>query len=346
VTPVGCHTRLRDLVFEREPNERSEIMRIFLAGATGAVGKRLVPLLVAAGHEVAGTTRSESKAGAVRALGAEPLVLDILDAAAVGRAVSEAEPDVVVHEATALSSLSSMRNLDAAFAETNRLRTTGTDNLLAAAKAVGVPKLVAQSFAGWPYAREGSAVKDEDAPLDPSPPASAAETLAAIRHLEAAVVGAEGIEGIVLRYGGFYGPGTSLCEGAEHVEAVRARKFPIVGSGAGIWSFVHIDDVAGATLAAIERGRRGLYNIVDDEPAPTTEWLPYLAGVLGAKPPRRVPEWLGRLAAGEQMVSMMTAGRGASNAKAKRELGWKLVHPTWREGFVNGLTDRSKRSAA
>ncbi len=321
-------------------------MRIFIAGATGAVGKRLVPLLRANGHEVVGTTRSSAKAGDLRALGAEPVVLDVLDAEAVGRAVSEARPDIVVHQATALSDLSSLRNIDEAFAETNLLRTAGTDNLLAAALAAGAAKLVAQSFAGWPYAKEGSLVKDEEAPLDLSPPASSAQSMAAIRHLESTVVGAEEIEGIVLRYGGFYGPGTSLFEGGAHVKAIRKRQFPIVGSGAGIWSFVHIDDVASATLAAIERGRRGLYNIVDDEPAPTSEWLPYLADVLGAKPPRHVPEWLGRLMAGEQVVSMMTEARGASNAKAKRELGWKLVHPTWREGFVSVLTPEQVRSAA
>jgi nucleoside-diphosphate-sugar epimerase len=335
-----------ELVLDHEANERSEIMRIFIAGATGAVGKRLVPLLGANGHEVVGTTRSAGKVSDLRALGAEPIVLDVLDAEAVGRAVSEAGPDVVVHQATALSNLSNLRNLDEAFEETNRLRTVGTDNLLAAAKAAGAGKFVAQSFAGWPYAKEGSAVKDEEAPLDPSPTASAEKTMAAIRHLEDTVVSAAGIEGIALRYGGFYGPGTSLFEGGEHVEGIRKRKFPIVGSGAGIWSFVHIDDVAGATLAAIERGRRGLYNIVDDEPAATTEWLPYLAEVLGAKPPRHVPEWLGRLVAGEQLVSMMTEGRGASNAKAKRELGWKLIYPTWRDGFVNGLTYKRDRSAA
>jgi 2-alkyl-3-oxoalkanoate reductase len=321
-------------------------MRIFVAGATGAVGSRLVPLLVANGHEVVGTTRSILKANDLRALGAEPVVLDVLDAEAVGRALSEAAPDVVVHQATALSNLSNLRNLDEAFAKTNKLRTVGTDNLLAAARAAGAGKFVAQSFAGWPYAREGSAVKDEGAPLDPSPPVKAIQTLAAIRHLEETVVGAEGIEGIVLRYGGFYGPGTSLFEGGEHVDAIRKRVFPLVGGGAGMSSFIHIDDASGATLTAIERGRRGLYNIVDDEPAATSEWLPYLAHVLGAKPPRRVPEWLGRLVAGEPLVSMMTEGRGASNAKAKRELGWKLIHPTWREGFVNGLTYKQHRSAA
>jgi nucleoside-diphosphate-sugar epimerase len=321
-------------------------MRIFIAGATGAVGKRLVPLLGPNGHEVVGTTRSAGKVGDLRALGAEPVVLDVLDAEAVGRAVSEAAPDVVVHQATALTGLGSLRNFDEVFAETNRLRTDGTDNLLAAATAAGATKFVAQSFAGWPYAKEGSAVKDEEAPLDLSPPPSAAQSLAAIRHLEATVVGADAIEGIVLRYGGLYGPGTALFEGGEHVVALRKRQFPVVGSGAGMWSFVHIDDVARATLAAIERGRRGVYNIVDDEPALTSEWLPYLAEVLGAKPPRHVPEWLGRLVAGEQVVSMMTEARGASNAKAKRELGWKLRYPTWRDGFVRGLSDRQARSAA
>jgi len=321
-------------------------MRIFVAGATGVIGKRLVPLLRANGHEVVGTTRSPGKVDDLRALGAEPRVLDVLDAVAVGKAVSEARPDVVVHQATALSDLGSLRNLDEAFADTNRLRTEGTDNLLAAAQAAGAEKFVAQSFAGWPYAKEGSLVKDEEAPLDPSPPANAEQSMAAIRHLEKAVAGAEALAGIVLRYGGFYGPGTSLFEGGEHVAAIRKRAFPLVGSSAGMWSFVHIDDAAAATLAAIERGGRGIYNVVDDEPAPASEWLPYLAERLGAKQPRHVPEWLGRLVAGEQVVSMMTEARGASNAKAKRELGWTLVHPTWREGFANGLGLERERSAA
>jgi len=310
------------------------------------IGKRLVPLLRANGHEVVGTTRSPGKVDDLRALGAEPRVLDVLDAVAVGKAVSEARPDVVVHQATALSDLGSLRNLDEAFADTNRLRTEGTDNLLAAAQAAGAEKFVAQSFAGWPYAKEGSLVKDEEAPLDPSPPANAEQSMAAIRHLEKAVAGAEALAGIVLRYGGFYGPGTSLFEGGEHVAAIRKRAFPLVGSSAGMWSFVHIDDAAAATLAAIERGGRGIYNVVDDEPAPASEWLPYLAERLGAKQPRHVPEWLGRLVAGEQVVSMMTEARGASNAKAKRELGWTLVHPTWREGFANGLGLERERSAA
>jgi 2-alkyl-3-oxoalkanoate reductase len=314
-------------------------MRIFIAGASGAIGKQLVPLLVAAGHDVVGTTRSPRKAGDLRALGATPVVLDVLDAEAVGRAVSEAAPEVIVHQATALAAVgSSLRNLDKVFAETNRLRTIGTDNLLAAAQAVEAKKFVGQSFAGWPYAREGGPVKDEDAPLDPAPPTNTAETLAAIRHLEASVVGAKWLEGIALRYGGFYGPDTSLAKDGEMVAAIRKRMFPVVGNGAGILSFIHIEDAARATVAAIECGPRGIYNIVDDEPAPASEWLPYLARAVGAKPPRHVPLWLGKLIAGELVAAMMTEARGASNAKAKRELGWQPLYPSWREGFVNGLT--------
>ncbi len=313
-------------------------MRIFVAGASGAIGRRLVPLLVETGHEVVGTTRSSRKAGELSALGAKPVVLDVLDAEAVGRAVSEAAPEVIVHQATALAAVgSSLRNLDKVLAETNRLRTIGTDNLLAAARAVEAMKFVVQSFAGWPYAREGGPVKDEDAPLDPAPPTNTVETLAAIRHLEARVVGAEWLEGIALRYGGFYGPGTSLAEDGEMIDAIRKRMFPVVGSGAGIFSFIHIEDAASASVAAIERGPRGIYNIVDDEPAPASEWLPYLARALGAKPPRHVPVWLGKLVAGEQVAAIMTEARGASNVKAKRELGWQPLYPSWREGFVNGL---------
>jgi nucleoside-diphosphate-sugar epimerase len=317
-------------------------MRIFVAGASGVVGKQLVPLLVEAGHDVVGTTTSAHKADSVRSLGAEPVVLDLLDAEAVGRAVSEAAPDVIVHEATALAG-GNMRRFDEAFAQTNRLRTEGTDNLLAAAKAVGVGRFVAQSYAGWPYAREGAAVKDEGAALDPSPVDDSKETIAAIRRLEERVVAAGGI---VLRYGGFYGPGTSLSEHGEMLEPIRRRMFPLVGSGAGMTSFIHIEDAARATLAAIERGRSGIYNVVDDDPAPVSEWLPYLAEVVGARPPRHVPLWLGKLMAGEALATMMTEGRGASNAKAKRELGWHLLYPSWRDGFVDGLTETRIRSAA
>ena len=317
-------------------------MRIFVAGASGAVGKQLVPLLAEAGHEVVGTTTSAKNADSVRWLGAEPVVLDLLAAEAVGRAVSEAAPDVIVHEATALAG-GNMRKFDEAFAQTNRLRTDGTDNLLAAAKAVGVGRFVAQSYAGWPYAREGAAVKDESAALDPSPVDDSKETIAAIRRLEESVVPAGGI---VLRYGGFYGPGTSVSEHGEMLEPIRRRMLPLVGSAAGVTSFIHIEDAARATLAAIERGRSGIYNIVDDDPAQVSEWLPYLAEVVGAKPPRHVPFWLGKLMAGEVLATMMTEGRGASNAKAKRELDWRLLYPSWRQGFVNGLSETRIRRAA
>jgi 2-alkyl-3-oxoalkanoate reductase len=313
-------------------------MKIFVAGASGALGRQLVPLLAGAGHEVVGTTTSPQKLETLRALGAQPVVLDLLDAEAVGRAISEAEPEVLVHEATALSGIGgSFRKFDETFAQTNRLRTEGTDNLLAAALAVGARKLVAQSYAGWTFAREGAAVKDEDAALDPHPASNAKETIAAIRYLEERVVAARGLDGIVLRYGGFYGPGTSFSDDGESFEAIRKRAFPIVGDGGGMASFIHIEDAARATFASIERGRRGIYNVVDDDPAPVSEWLPYAANVAGAKPPRHVPFWLGKLFAGEMLATMMVEGRGASNAKAKDELDWQLLYPSWREGFVNGL---------
>ena len=319
-------------------------MRVLVAGASGALGKQLVPRLVAAGHEVVGTTTSPGKSGALSEAGADPVVLDVLDADAVMAAVTRAEPEVIVHQATALASLGSLRNPDEEFELTNRLRTKGTDHLLAAAHAAGARRFVAQSYAGWPYARVGGTVKTEDDPLDPSPVATMQRTHEAIRRLESAVAGAEGLEGLVLRYGGFYGPGTSIDEGGAHAELIRRRRFPIVGSGAGVWSFVHIDDAAAATAAAVERGSAGVYNIVDDDPAPVSEWLPALAAAIGAKPPRHVPAWLGRLAAGEAGVVMMTEIRGASNAKAKRELGWQPAHPTWREGFKT-LARETRRAA-
>ena len=309
-------------------------MKIFVAGATGAVGRPLVPGLIAAGHDVVGTTRSAAKADQIRAAGGEPAVVDVLDRDGVMAAVADARPDVIVHQATALSSMgTNMRRFDTYFAQTNRLRTEGTDNLLAAAKAVGVRRFIAQSYAGWPNIREGGPVKTEEDPLDPTPPAAVREGMAAIRHVEETVPAADGIEGLVLRYGGFYGPGTSLWSGGVHTEAIRKRKFPIVGAGTGVWSFIHVDDAASATVAAVERGTPGLYNIVDDEPAPVSEWLPYLAQAIGAKPPRRVPRWLGRLAGGELAIVMMEQSRGSSNAKAKRELGWEPAYPTWRKGF-------------
>lgn len=309
-------------------------MKVLVAGATGAIGKQLLPKLVANGHEVVGMTRSEAKADEVRALGAMPAIADALDPEAVAAAVAASEPEAIVHELTGLSgSLGNLRNLDRAFAATNRLRTEGTDHLLSAARAAGVRRFLAQSYAGWPYARSGGPVKDEEAPLDDDPPASARQTVAAIRYVERTVTEADGIEGIVLRYGGFYGPGTSIAPGGEQLEAIRKRQFPVVGGGAGITSFVHIADAADATVAALERGRPGIYNIVDDEPAAVSEWLPEVARRVGAKPPWRVPRWLGRLLAGEAATAMMTEVRGASNAKAKRELGWVPAHASWREGI-------------
>lgn len=310
-------------------------MRVFVAGASGAIGRRLVPQLAARGHEVIATTRTPGKVGALRASGAATVeVVDGLDAMAVGEAVARAAPDAVVHEMTALASarVGDLRHFDRVFAATNRLRTRGTDNLLAAATAAGVRRFVAQSYTGWPNAREGGPVKSEDDPLDPHPPAQQAESLAAIRHLERAVTAAP-LDGVVLRYANFYGPGAS----DELVAAVRARQLPIIGSGAGVWSWVHVDDAAAATVAALERGAPGVYNIADDDPAPVAEWLPYLAQAVGAKPPRRVPVWLGRLLGGAVAVSWMTQVRGSSNAKARRELGWQPVWRSWRDGFRAGL---------
>ena len=312
-------------------------MRIFVAGATGALGGRLVPLLVERGHQVTAMTRTPAKAAGLRAAGAEPVVADALDREAVLRAVPAARPEVVVHELTALAAMTSFRNFDREFALTNRLRTEGTDHLLEAARAAGARRMVAQSYTGWPFARVGGPVKTEDDPLDPDPPAQLRGTLDAIRHLEAAVLAAEGIEGVVLRYGGFYGPGTSAGEGGYLLEDLRRRRVPIVGAGTGVWSFIHIDDAAAATAAVVERGAPGIYQVVDDDPAPVSEWLPALAAAIGAPPPRRVPAWLARLLAGEHVVVLMTEGRGASNAKARRELGWTPAHRSWRQGFRDGL---------
>jgi len=311
-------------------------MRVFVAGASGALGSQLVPQLVAAGHEVVGMTRTASKQEGLRALGARPAVADALDPDAVARAVAVAEPEVIVHQLTALSGPLDMRHVDRFFAATNRLRTEGTDHLLAAGRAVGVRRFVAQSYAGWPFARSGGPVKREDDPLDPDPPEALRSSLEAIRHVERAVTGVRWAKGLVLRYGGFYGPGTSVSLDPEAAMAkpVRRRQFPLIGNGAGVWSFVHIEDAA---LATVELGPGGIYHVVDDEPAPVREWLPALAAALGAKPPLRVPRWLGRLLAGEAATVMMTEVRGADNAKAKRELGWQLRYPSWRLGFAKGL---------
>ena len=310
-------------------------MKVLVAGATGAMGKQLLPRLAADGHEVVGITRSEAKLDLLRELGATGVVADVLDPDQVSRLVAETEPAVIIHQLTALNRPFDVRHFDRTFEETNRLRTEATDHLLAAGRAAGVKRFIAQSYAGWPFARTGGPVKSEDDPLDPSIPDGMRQSFDAIRYLERAVTGATWTEGIVLRYGGFYGPGTSLsAEGGEQVKQIRERKFPVVGDGGGIWSFVHIEDAADATAAAVTRGRPGIYNIVDDDPAPVAEWLPAAASAVGAKPPRHVPRWLGRLVAGEVGVVIMTDVRGASNEKAKRELGWAPRHPSWREGFA------------
>jgi nucleoside-diphosphate-sugar epimerase len=278
-------------------------------------------------------TRSEAKQAMLAELGAVPVVADALDPEQVAEVVAGAKPDVIVHELTSIGALD-MRHFDRDFAVTNRLRTEGTDHLLSAGQAVGVRRFVAQSAIYGFYARTGGAVKTEEDPLDPSPPRESRESLAAVRHLEDAVLGARWTEGIVLRYGAFYGPGTSMAPGEEQFEMVRKRKFPLVGNGGGVWSFIHIADAADATAAAVDHGTRGIYNVVDDDPAPVAEWLPALALELGAKKPMRVPRFVGRMFAGETGAAFMTEIRGASNAKAKRELAWRPAHPTWRQGFA------------
>ncbi|NDU74937.1 NAD-dependent epimerase/dehydratase family protein [Actinomadura sp. DSM 109109] len=307
-------------------------MKVLVAGATGAMGRQLVPRLVEAGHEVFAMVRSESGKDAAARLGAVPVIADALDRAQVEAAVREAAPEVIVHQLTAIGHIDT-RNFERSFAATDRLRIEGTDNLLAAARAVGVRRFVAQSNGAFTYARTGGSVKTEQDPLDRSPVAPMAPMIAAVQHLEKAVLGAAFTEGVVLRYGAFYGPGTSMAPGSAQLEMIRKRRFPVVGDGGGVWSFVHIADAAEATVAAVENGGRGVYNIVDDDPAPVAEWLPELAAKLGAKKPMRVPRFVGRLAAGPAGVVLMTELRGASNAKAKRELGWHPAHPSWRQGL-------------
>jgi len=304
-------------------------MRVFVTGATGALGRHLVPGLVAAGHEVTATTRTPGKMARLREAGAEPVVVDGLDREAVIAAVRAAAPEVIVHEMTALADMRSFRNPDKLFAVTNELRTRGTDNLLAAAAQVGTRRVIAQGYAGpGPDKASGGGLKTEEDPLDWRPIRSAARAMAAIRYVDRTVP-QEAPEGIVLRYGGFYGPGT----GDFVVEMARKRRLPVIGGGTGVWSFIEVTDAAAATLAAVDHGAPGVYNVVDDDPAPVAEWLPYLAKVVGAKPPLRVPAWLGRLLAGEFAVGQMTSSRGSSNEKARKELGWEPRYASWREGF-------------
>jgi nucleoside-diphosphate-sugar epimerase len=310
------------------------VMRVFVAGGTGVLGRRLVPQLVARGHQVTATTTSAANLGLVAEMGAEAVVMDGLDAVSVGEAVAAAEPEVIVHQMTAISMAHAgkpdIKHPDRWFAATNRLRTEGTDHLLSAAEAVGVTHFVAQGYASWNGIREGGWVKTEEDPLDLMTGTPAHAGMEAIRHVEDVVLK---VGGAVLRYGAFYGPGAI----DDQVELVRKRQYPLVGSGAGYSSWVHLDDAASATVLAAEQKARGVFNIVDDEPAPASEWLPYLAACAGAKRPMRIPAWLARLLAGDQAVVMMTEGRGFSNAKAKAELGWEPRYPSWRQGFKEEL---------
>ncbi|MDA8330609.1 MAG: NAD(P)-dependent oxidoreductase [Candidatus Dormibacteraeota bacterium] len=305
-------------------------MRVFVAGGTGVVGRRLVRQLVARGHQVTATTRSVARLSQIEQLGGEAVVMDGLDAVSVGEVVARARPDVIVHEMTAIGGKPDLKHMDRWFATTNLLRTRGTDHLLAAAQATGVPHLVAQSYAGWNGIREGGWVKTEDNPLDLMVGTAAQRVMEAVRYLEVMVLQARGA---VVRYGALYGPGAT----DDQVELVRKRQYPVVGRGTGYCSWVHLDDAASATVLAVEQQAKGVYNIVDDEPAPASQWLPHLAASAGARPPMRIPTWLARLVAGEVVVAMMTEGRGFSNAKAKRELGWELLYPSWRQGFEEGL---------
>ena len=301
------------------------------------MGQHLLPGLIEAGHHVVATTRSSDKVDALKAAGAEPVIMNGLDRESVFKAVVAAKPDVVIHQLTALSSMSNLKKFDVEFATTNRLRTAGTDNLLAAARKAGATRFVAQSYTGWNNERSGGPVKSEDDPLDPHPVEASRQTMKGIRHVEQAVTSAPDLAGIALRYGSLYGPGTNMAAGGSMMELVRRRKLPVVGGGSGIWSFSHVEDAARATVCALDNGAPGIYNIVDDEPAAVSEWLPFLAEAIGAKPPRNLPSWLVTSMIGEMGVSMMTQIRGASNAKAKRDLEWKLAYPTWREGFRTGL---------
>ena len=321
-------------------------MRVFVAGATGAVGRELVPQLISAGHTVAGLTRSTARAEAIKRAGAQPIVADVFDAPAIRQAFMSFRPEIVIHQMTGLSGMTDLTHFDRTFAATNRLRTEGTDLLLLAAREVGVRRFIAQSYCGWTFARGGGAIKSESEALDPDPPQEMRRTLDAIQYLERMVTGSAAPEGIVLRYGSFYGGGTGVLEPAM-IDQIRRRRMPLLGDGGGWWSFLHVDDAASAAVAAIDRGKAGqIYNIVDDDPAQVKEWLPAFAAMLGARPPLHVPAWIGRLVAGEHMVAMMTQVRAGSNDKAKRELGWRPAHPSWRAGFGEIIRRAQARQSA
>jgi nucleoside-diphosphate-sugar epimerase len=312
-------------------------MKVLVTGGTGAIGKFLLPLLVENRHEVVALTRSVTKAAQLEDSGVSAVIVDPLDRPRLTAAVRRAEPDVIIHQLTALSGVGNFRKFDQEFALTNRFRTEVTDTLLAAARTIGTRRFIAQSYCGWPYAKTGGPVKTEEDPLDPKPPESFTRTLAAIRSLEDKVGSTTFLEALALRYGMFYGPGTAIGKGGTILKMARKRRFPIVGGGGGVWSFIHILDAARATVAAISRGAPGIYNVVDDEPAKVATWLPALAKAVEAKPPYRIPHWLGELTIGKGGVSIMTQIRGCSNAKAKRELNWTPIYPSWRIGFVDGL---------
>jgi nucleoside-diphosphate-sugar epimerase len=321
-----------------DDGRKEAVMKVLVTGATGAIGRPLVRLLAGRGHRVVGTTRSSEKAARLRADGAEPAVLDVLDRQAVVDAVVRAAPDAVVHQATALSGRFDMRRFGRFFEATNRLRTVGTDVLLEAARAAGAGRFVVQSYAGWPFGSDRPGLLSEDDPIDRSLPREMRSTADAIAHLEATTLGVEDLEGIVLRYGSFYGPGTSLWPGGEVVEALRKRQLPLVGDGAGVWSLIHVEDAAAATVTVLERGAPGVYHVVDDDPTRVAELLPELARIVGTRPPLRVPAWLARPLIGEAGVWVMTRVRGVSNARAKRELGWMPRYPSWRDGFAAGVS--------
>ncbi len=317
--------------------KRDVAMKVFIAGSTGAVGKFLVPDLVERGHEVVALVRTLQKSTEMQTIGVKAVVANPLDNDELTAAIRKAEPEVLIHQLTALAEVNNFKKLDQEFSLTNRFRTEVTDTMLTAARLVGARRFIAQSFCGWPFAREGGPIKTETDPLDPTPPENFSQTLAAIRYLEEAVLGATDVEALALRYGIFYGPGTGIAKDGPIIELIRKRRMPIVGDGAGIWSFIHVQDVARATVAAMSRGTPGLYNVVDDDPAAVSTWLPVLADAIGAEPPRKVPVWLAKLAIGDDGVMMMTKSRGGSNAKARRELGWEPIYQSWRRGFVEGL---------